>query len=181
MIDNRKTRYTRRVIKESYYELLAEKPFDKITVKEICERADINKGSFYNHFENIYTLQAELENEAIENLKQILTEKNAESQDQRLQTLISSIYDNQEYYRLLFGMTQDSPFITNLIELLMDIVITNQQEEGADTISAEINTKYIMAVTYSVLKQWLKDGCTESRDSVFQVLKQIRPIIQNNF
>ena len=76
MIDNRKTRYTRRVIKESYYELLAEKPFDKITVKEICERADINKGSFYNHFENIYTLQAELENEAIENLKQILTEKN---------------------------------------------------------------------------------------------------------
>ena len=42
-----RARYTRKIIKESFYTLLREKPVEKITVKELCEKAEINRSTFY--------------------------------------------------------------------------------------------------------------------------------------
>ena len=44
---DRRTVYTRMVIKTALFDLLAEKQLSKITVKEICERAQINRAPFY--------------------------------------------------------------------------------------------------------------------------------------
>ena len=41
--EDRRILYTRMVIKESFLSLIQEKPLDKITIKEICEKADINR------------------------------------------------------------------------------------------------------------------------------------------
>ena len=49
-----RVRYTRRVIKESFLALLHEKPINKITVKEVCEAAEINRATFYSHYTNKY-------------------------------------------------------------------------------------------------------------------------------
>ena len=62
-IENRKVRYTRKVIKESFLELLETKSFEQITVKEITELADINRATFYAHYDNIEALTREIETE----------------------------------------------------------------------------------------------------------------------
>lgn len=56
---------TRRAIRSAFYSLLREKPFEKITVREIAERAEINKTTFYAHYDTIYDLADELEEEAL--------------------------------------------------------------------------------------------------------------------
>ena len=40
---------TKRAIQKAFVALLREKPIEKITVKEIAERAEINKTTFYSH------------------------------------------------------------------------------------------------------------------------------------
>ena len=55
---------TRRAIRSAFLELAKEKPIEKITVKELAERAEINKATFYSHYETIYALIDELEQEA---------------------------------------------------------------------------------------------------------------------
>lgn len=50
---------TRRNIKEEFMKLLKKKSIDKITVKELCENALINKGTFYLHYNDIYCLYKE--------------------------------------------------------------------------------------------------------------------------
>ena len=40
------------MIKEAMLELLVEKPFDKITITDIVKKADINRGTFYAHYDN---------------------------------------------------------------------------------------------------------------------------------
>ena len=40
------------MIKETMLELMVEKPFDKITITDIVKKADINRGTFYAHYDN---------------------------------------------------------------------------------------------------------------------------------
>lgn len=47
---------TKRALKQSFLELLATKPFKKITVSDITERCGVNRMTFYYHFEDIYAL-----------------------------------------------------------------------------------------------------------------------------
>lgn len=56
---------TRRAIRSAFYALLLEKPFEKITVKDITERAEINKTTFYAHYDTIYDLVDQLEEETV--------------------------------------------------------------------------------------------------------------------
>ena len=56
---------TKRAIRSAFYELIKEKPLEKITVTEIAARAEINKATFYAHYETIYDLVDQLEQEAV--------------------------------------------------------------------------------------------------------------------
>ena len=50
---DRRTLYTRKVIKEALLELLNEKKFDKISVSQLCQQAEITRTTFYSHYNNI--------------------------------------------------------------------------------------------------------------------------------
>ena len=56
---------TKRAIRSAFYELIKEKPLEKITVTEIAARAEINKATFYAHYETVYDLVDQLEQEAV--------------------------------------------------------------------------------------------------------------------
>ena len=47
---------TKKALKQSFLELLAQKPFKKITVSDITDRCGVNRMTFYYHFEDIYAL-----------------------------------------------------------------------------------------------------------------------------
>lgn len=59
---------TLREIHRAFLSLAAEKPMERITVKELCDRAMINKATFYSHYDNMDSLIEELEDEFVKNL-----------------------------------------------------------------------------------------------------------------
>ena len=56
---------TEKAIRNAFLELRAAKPLEKITVRELCSLACINKSTFYSHYEDIYALSQTLESETI--------------------------------------------------------------------------------------------------------------------
>lgn len=62
---DRRRRYTLSVIQEAFFALLVEVGFAKMTVADICRRADINRGTFYLHYEDKYALLDALIDEAL--------------------------------------------------------------------------------------------------------------------
>ena len=62
---DRRRRYTLSVIQEAFFALLAEVGFAKMTVADICRRAEINRGTFYLHYEDKYALLDALIDEAL--------------------------------------------------------------------------------------------------------------------
>ena len=47
---DRRTRYTRQLIRDTLLELMGEKGFRHVTVTEVCKRAELNRGTFYLHY-----------------------------------------------------------------------------------------------------------------------------------
>ena len=56
---------TEKGIKNAFIELRSRKPLEKITIKELCESAQINKSTFYSHYKDIYDLSDHLEEEVV--------------------------------------------------------------------------------------------------------------------
>lgn len=64
---NNSSRKTRKLIKKIFAEMLSEKKeLGKISVSELCKRADISRGSFYSHYDDIYGVAEDYENELID-------------------------------------------------------------------------------------------------------------------
>jgi len=63
MKESRKTRYTRRVIRESLIELMEKQPITRISIKEICALADVSRPTFYAHYDDQYDLLQSIEDE----------------------------------------------------------------------------------------------------------------------
>ena len=60
--DNR-VRVTKILIRHAFLQLLKEKPLQSITVRELCQSAGINRGTFYTHYRDIYDLMHQIEEE----------------------------------------------------------------------------------------------------------------------
>lgn len=67
-----RAKYTRMVIEEALLSLLREKPVAKITVTELCGRADINRATFYKHYQDVADLMEKIEERLLQNLTQTL-------------------------------------------------------------------------------------------------------------
>ena len=66
---DRRIQYTKKVIKETCIELLSEKDITKVSVSELCKKADINRATFYRYYLDIFDLLSKIEDEFVEELK----------------------------------------------------------------------------------------------------------------
>lgn len=65
---NNSSKKTRKTIKRIFAEMLSEKKeLGKVSVSELCARAEISRGTFYAHYDDIYGVAEDYENELIEN------------------------------------------------------------------------------------------------------------------
>lgn len=99
---NRSSRKTRQLIKNEFAQMLSEKKeLGKISVSELCKRVDISRGAFYSHYDDIYGVAEDYENEIIDTFFD--NARLLASQD--IMHFIDSVFEfirqNQENYRLL--------------------------------------------------------------------------------
>ena len=66
---------TKKAIREAFLALRREYALDQVKVKDLCDRAIINKTTFYKHYDDIYALEKELEEEAINKVMAAFSEK----------------------------------------------------------------------------------------------------------
>ena len=71
-----RVRYTRKVLRESLFDCLKAKgSLQNVTVKEVCERAELNRTTFYKHYKDCFDLVSQLENDLICDLSELLSNK----------------------------------------------------------------------------------------------------------
>lgn len=100
---DRRIKRSRNLIKTAFYELAEEKEISKITVKDICDRADINRCTFYAHYENIDIFLDSLEQEYAEKFLEAFSLYHYDQNpSQMLDALFTCVKANKELFALCF-------------------------------------------------------------------------------
>ena len=103
-MDLRKERTKRNII-NAFIELRAKKPLERITVKELSELALINKATFYSHYEDVYDLSKQLEDETINSI--IMNVSNLdnmiENTKQTTHELVTAFLSQTQLINILFS------------------------------------------------------------------------------
>ena len=109
---NNSSAKTRKLIKNTFFKMLAEKKeIGKITVSELTERAEISRATFYAHFDDIYCVVEEFENELIEkfftNAKLLATD----DYEKFFDAIFEYIQENNENYKMMCASNDSLFFI----------------------------------------------------------------------
>ncbi len=120
---DRRKRKSRKALFDACVELVQEKEFQHITINEIVNRADLNRGTFYLHFADKYDMMDSFENEMIEKIEEvILSNLPDEPSDQlfiqtrydTIKELINCLEENKELLQLLLKSSHHSSFQAKL-------------------------------------------------------------------
>lgn len=99
---NNSSRKTKRLIKKVFAEMLSEKKeLGRISVSELCKRADISRGAFYSHYDDIYGVAADYENEMIDTFFDSARLVASSDIMKFIDSIFEFIRQNNENYRLL--------------------------------------------------------------------------------
>lgn len=122
---------SRRLIREAFIDLLKEKDLDKITVTDIVTRADINRGTFYAHYQDIRAVIEQIENEILEKMLEFLSEFKYKSFfENPLPLLLKAsrwVEDDLEFYRILINSHGAEQFLEKL-----KMIFVNYLENDSD-------------------------------------------------
>lgn len=136
---------TRKNIIDAFIELRSKKPIERITVKELCDKAQINKSTFYSHYHDIYDLSDYLENEVVDSILEGLNypEYMLENQAAFTRKLFECFLEKEALVGVLFSGSRSSLLIDKLENILKERIFL-QSPQYRD--NPEIN----IALTYSI-------------------------------
>lgn len=119
---NHSSEKTRILIRNTFSELLMEeKSINKVTVSKLVERADINRGTFYNHYDNIFSIAKEFEDEVLEVLIDSSKEfNNVNDIFNFCDDVIVYLKDNEDMYKMILSSKEPLVFLEKLNNMLQE-------------------------------------------------------------
>ena len=119
--------YTKNLIKEEFIKLLEEKSFNLITISEIANKCEINRNTFYYHYEDIYTLVKEVLADEIKKVDQEFD--SSSSWEKSLITASSFFLENKKAAQNLFksiDKKDTDAYLYKICESVMSKYIENE-------------------------------------------------------
>ncbi len=96
-----RVRYTKMVIRENFLSLLEEEPINKVTVKAICDGAQINRATFYRHYLDAFDLLDQLEEELLSGLREAMAHLLEQGSENTLEQILTMMKENASLYGTL--------------------------------------------------------------------------------
>ena len=115
---------TKKAIINSFLSLRAGKPLEKITVKELCEMAMINKSTFYSHYADIYELSDSLENEVVLSVIRSIDHPEfvMENSGEFTRQLFLGYLSHDHLIQILFSDNRSSLLVSKIDKALKELV-----------------------------------------------------------
>lgn len=176
---DRRVQYTKQVLKQSLLELMTTKPVGKITVTDICERADVNRGTFYSHYQDAYDLLGRIEDELMAEILASLEVIKQNTMQNTLHVMIEdillSIERNKALCSVLFTEYGDKAFLTHIIDLAKEKSMGEWKRQMPGVADAELMRMYTFISNGSValIQQWLQGDLPDTPHSLSAFIEQM--------
>lgn len=162
---DRRIRKTRAVLKSALLSLMTEKSVKHITVKELCDKADINRGTFYLHYKDVFDMLEQIEDEMFQSFHEYLNIPENEmlslSKD-KLKDIFTFVQENSEFCKVMLSDKGEIGFTRKLIKFLHDKFTAFFE----NTSVAELYFSFMIYGFLGLIENWLSTGMNETPDEM---------------
>ena len=166
--EDRRVRKTKKAMTEALAKLMLKKPLSDISVREISETADINRGTFYLHYKDVYDMAEKLQNDIFEKFNRIVDEheakENADELFPMLVELFNLLQDNSELAKVLIGKNGDAAFVDKLKNIIREKCFVNVRKNFNIKNNEEFDYFYhfIVSGCIGICNAWLNSNMKET-------------------
>lgn len=169
--EDRRVRRTKKLLRQSLTELMLEKDFNDITIRDITERADLNRGTFYLHYSDPFDLLHQIEAEVLDHIQGTIDawlSSGTQSFEYEMEPLFYPIveyaYENRLLFQCLLENKASSDFFTQLQTLIQKNghEIVKSRYPKADPNTCEYYFSFITYGLNGTLLHWLQQDCSLS-------------------
>ena len=185
--ENRSVRNTKKKLRDGLLSLMEKKPINEISVKELTDLVDVNRGTFYFHYADIYDMLKKMEEEFLLHFCEVLQETvpRGEAVYDYLKTIFSVLKENRQFCQIMLGPNGDMQFVEKIKKLVSDTCshIWYEAAPGSDSTKFEMYNAFIINGCIGIFQQWLeaadKGGSPEeiSELAATIILASLRPSI----
>ena len=173
-------RVTRLLIREAFTSLLKTKPIESISIKELCERAGLNRGTFYTHYTDIYDLRTQIEREfraEIEHaLEPLMCGDSGQVTPVRITTeLFQCLRDNSDLCTITLGPHGNKAFLMELIQIGQEKSAQSyaQYFAGASQQKFAYFYAFVSAGCIGLLQKWLDEGMRATAEEMARTVEAL--------
>lgn len=182
---DRRISKTKKAIATAFTELIEEKSFDAVTVRDITERADINRSTFYLHYKDKYDLLEKCEEDILaqmelaRNAVKTLTpeELNAFFSGSEpfpfIVQIISHIQQNAPFMRVILGPKGDPSFQIKIKEIIAKNITENvfsKTLKGQPPFPTDVFIAYMSSAVLGTIQNWLETGMRQPPRELASIL-----------
>lgn len=177
------TERTKKWIRDAFIEMLSEKKaINKVSVNELVLRADITKTTFYYHYQDVYAVAEEIEQEIINELSSIFDslEQNTSDIDSYIARIISFVKEKENGYKLVINCVDINLFIYKVKQIIMKrLDIPNLGFSHNDNLKA-IQITFFTSGSIDLLVEYFKGNLDCSLEQIEVMIKTIIRKLQAN-
>ena len=174
MKESRRTRFTKSLLRDSLVELMQKESIHKISIKQICETADVNRTTFYAHYADRYELLADVERETSKGLKAELDKVVGDNElEKQLERFYNYIIENVERFRVLLRDCKDSGFAINLAQLSIKKFISDEKYLKMKTDAKEFIYQYIITGSLNIIEKLIKNELEKNPKEIARMFKTV--------
>lgn len=170
---------SRKMIRQAFIELIKEKDIEKITVTDIITRADINRGTFYAHYQDTRAVNEQIQNEIIDRMLEFLKEFHYKNFFQNPLPLLLKISewleDDLDFLRILINSKGSEQFLVKLKNIFVQEVESDSDipESLKKNPVFLIHAHFIAGGIINLYQVWLQGEIENSLDEITQSIGKI--------
>ena len=164
--ESRNSRRTKKALQDSLIELMKTKSILRISVKEICEAADVGRSTFYAHYESQYDLLKQIEIECISvfeetlAMNQPLQKYNDKQLVKIFENMLQFVADNSNSLKILLSENGEVSFQRKFIHRLINYfkLAKKHYSDNFDEKTSECYSVFFINGAVALIQHWLKNN-----------------------
>ena len=169
------TAQTKQNLIDAFWSLYCEKRIEKITVKEISQRAGYNRGTFYEYFSDVYDVLSQIEQSLIPTLDEFPpTTKPEHNMDIPFDMFLKIYEQNYKYYTVLFGDNGDPAFASKIKNSIKPIIMKAiSKKVDRNDIELDFILEYILSAMIGILSYWFRTNKVLPAEDLIALMYQL--------
>lgn len=174
--DDRRVRKTKRSLRNGLAELMVNKELRSITVRELTDKVDIHRATFYAHYKDIYDLYEQMEDEVVAELNELIMQNYSQPPSSFYKIIFEYIMENKQLCQMLFSANGERSIVVRLNDLFEEKCLETwckdwKYSEFSETL--KFNVRYHVQGCLAIISKWAQSNFTYPMDQLVEIVADI--------